>query len=200
SEILTRQDVQHLIDTLKEDYPALVDSIIPELVSLGTLQKVLVSLLKERVPIRDLATILETLSDYAGATKETDILTEYVRMALKRQITELNRDRDGKLNVFTIDPGIEQQLSDAVQNTKQGLMLVLDPALTESLLQKIGKQVELMQAAGYTPVCICSPNIRLALRRLVEAVYTHLAIVSYNEILPDVELVSTGMVRLEDDN
>ncbi|UCG61247.1 MAG: flagellar biosynthesis protein FlhA, partial [Candidatus Zixiibacteriota bacterium] len=94
SEILTRQDVQHLIDTLKEDYPALVDSIIPELVSLGTLQKVLVSLLKEKVPIRDLVTILETLSDYAGATKETDILTEYVRMALKRQITELNRDRD----------------------------------------------------------------------------------------------------------
>ena len=102
--------------------------------------------------------------------------------------------------MFTIDPSIEQQLSDAVQNTKQGLMLVLDPALTESLLLKIGKQVDLMQAGGYAPVCICSPNIRLALRRLVEAVHPHLAVVSYNEILPDVELVSTGMVRLEDDN
>ena len=200
SEIITRQDVQHLVDTLKEDYPALVESVIPETVSLGTLQKVLVSLLKEKVPVRDMASVLETLSDYTAVTKDTDVLTEYVRMSLKRQITELYRDKEGKINVFTIDPGIEQKLSDAVQNTKQGLMLVLEPALTETLLQMIGKQVELMQAAGYVPVCICSPNIRLALRRLVEAVYPHLAVVSYNEILPDVELVSTGMVRLSDDN
>ncbi|UCD62816.1 MAG: flagellar biosynthesis protein FlhA [Candidatus Zixiibacteriota bacterium] len=200
SEIITRQDVQHLMDTLKEDYPALVESIIPEVVSLGTLQKVLVSLLKEKVPVRDMATVLETLADYIGATKETDVLTEYVRMALKRQITELYRDREGKINLFTIDPSVEQQLSEGVQNTKQGLMLVLDPSLTETLLKKIGKQVELMQAAGYAPVCICSPNIRLALRRLVEAVYPHLAVVSYNEILPDVELVSTGMVGISDDN
>ncbi|MEE8578117.1 MAG: flagellar biosynthesis protein FlhA [candidate division Zixibacteria bacterium] len=200
SEIITRQDVQHLIDTLKEDYPALVESVIPESVSLGALQKVLVSLLKEKVPVRDMASVLETMSDYAAVTKDTDVLTEYVRMSLKRQITELYRDKEGRINVFTIDPGIEQKLSDAVQNTKQGLMLVLDPALTETLLQTIGKQVELMQAAGYLPVCICSPNIRLALRRLVEAVHPHLSIVSYNEILPDVELVSTGMVRLSDDN
>ncbi len=200
SEIISRQDVQHLIDTLKEDYPALVDSVIPESVSLGTLQKVLVSLLKEKVPIRDMASVLETMSDYAAITKDTDVLTEYVRMSLKRQITELYRDKEGRVNVFTIDPGIEQKLSDAVQNTKQGLMLVLDPALTETLLQIIGKQVDLMQAAGYVPVCICSPNIRLALRRLIEAVHPHLAVVSYNEILPDVELVSTGMVRLSDDN
>lgn len=200
SEILTRQDVQNLIQTLKEDYPALVDSVIPEQVSLGTLHKVLSALLREKVPVRDMATVLETLSDYIGATKDTDVLTEYVRMALKRQITELYRDREGKINVFTIDPTIEHQLSEAVQNTKQGLMLVLDPAITEKLIHDIGKQAELMQAAGYTPVCICSPNIRLALRRLVEAVLPHLAVVSYNEILPDVELVSTGTVRFSDDN
>ena len=199
-EMISRQDVQHLVDTLKEDYPVLVDSIIPESVSLGTLQKVLVSLLKEKVPIRDMATVLETISDYIGVTKETDVLTEYVRMALKRQITELYRARDGKINVFTIDPAVEQQLAEAVQNTKQGLMLVLDPAMTETLLGNFGRQVELMQAAGYIPACICSPNIRLALRRLVETVYPHLAVVSYNEILPDVELVSTGMVGLNDDN
>jgi len=200
SEILTRQDVQNLIQTLKEDYPALVDSVIPEQVSLGTLHKVMASMLSEKIPVRDMATVLETLSDYIGATKDTDVLTEYVRMALKRQITELYRDREGKISVFTIDPAIEHQLSEAVQNTKQGLMLVLEPAITERLIQDISKQVELMQAAGYTPVCICSPNIRLALRRLVEAVMPHLAVVSYNEILPDVELVSTGMVRFSDDN
>lgn len=200
AEILNRQDVQHLVDTLKEDFPALVDSTIPEQVSLGTLQKVLKALLKERVPIRDLATILETISDYITATKEPDVLAEYVRMALRRQITELYKDKEGKINVFTIDPAVEQQLSESVQNTKQGLMLVLDPALAEKLLDKIGEEMKRPLLAGFTPVCICSPNIRLALRRLAEARHPQLAVVSYNEIMPEVELISTGMVRLEDDN
>jgi len=200
SEILSRQDVQHLIDTLKEDYPALVDSVIPEVVPLGTLQKVLQSLLRERVPIRDLATIVETISDYVGATKDTDVLAEYVRMALKRQITEINKDKEGKISVFTIDPVVEQQLSESVQSTKQGLMLVLDPALSETLLEKVGQQVTAFSALGHTPLCICSPNIRLALKRLLEAAYPNLVVVSYNEIMPDVELVSMGMVRLQDDN
>jgi len=199
-EIMTRQDVQHLVDTLKEDYPALVSSVIPELLSLGMLQKILQALLSERVPIRDLATIVETASDYAAATKEADVLAEYVRMALKRQITETCKDDRGKINVFTIDPALEQQLADSVQNTKQGLMLVLDPQMTEKLLERIGLETEKMQSAGLTPVCICSPNVRLALRRLLEASYPALAVVSYNEIMPNVEIVSTGMVRLQDDN
>jgi flagellar biosynthesis protein FlhA len=200
AEILTRQDVQHLVNTLKEDYPALVESTIPEVVPLSTLQKILQALLKERVPIRDLATIVETASDYIGATKESDILAEYVRMALKRQITEMYKDKDGKINVFTIDPAIEQSLSDSIQNTKQGLMLAVDPALASTLLEKIGQFVEQMETAGQTPVCLCSPNIRLGLRRLVEPKYPHLAVVSYNEILPETEVVSVGMVRLQDDH
>lgn len=199
-EILTRQDVQHLVDTLKEDYPALVDTTIPEIIPLGTLQKVLVNLLNEKIPVRDLATILETASDYVHATKDTDVLTEYVRMALKRQISELYRDKDGRINVFTIDPAIEQQMADSIQNTKQGLMLVMDPSLTETVIEKIKKQADLMMSAGYQAVCICSPNIRLALRRLVEAACPSLSVVSYNEILPDIELVSTGIVRLNNDN
>jgi flagellar biosynthesis protein FlhA len=200
SEIVTRQDVQHLIDTLKEDCPALVSSVIPEMISLGTLHKVLQALLSERIPVRDLATIVETVSDYITVTKETDVLAEYVRMALKRQITELYKDNTSKINVFTLDPAIEQKLSDSVQNTKQGLMLVLDPSLTDLLLRKLGEQSDRMQAAGLTPAVICSPNIRLALRRLVEASYPSLAVISYNEILPTAELVSVGMVRLSDDN
>jgi len=200
AEILTRQDVQHLVETLKEDYPALVDSVIPELVPLGTLQKVLQAMLRERIPVRDLATIVETVSDYIGATKEADILAEYVRMSLKRQITEIYKDNEGRINVFTIDPAIEQQLSESVQNTKQGLMLVLEPAMTEAILEKIGEEVSKMENGGQVAICICSPNIRLALRRLVEASYPNLAIISYNEILPNVEIVSTGLVRLQDDN
>lgn len=200
NEIVTRQDVQHLIDTLKEDYPALVDSIIPEQVSLGILQKVLQTLLHERVPVRDLATILETISDYIGATKEPDVLGEYVRMALKRQITELYKDRDGKINVFTIDPSVEQALADSVQNTKQGLMLAVDPAMAETLLENMSGLVNEMQVAGLTPACLCSPNIRLALHRLVETKFPGIAVLSYNEIMPDVEVVSTGLVRLQNDN
>jgi flagellar biosynthesis protein FlhA len=197
-EILTRQDVQHLVDMLKEDYPALVSSVISESLSLGMLQKILKALLSERVPIRDLATIVETASDYAAATKEADVLAEYVRMSLKRQITEACKDDRGKINVFTIDPALEQQLADSVQNTKQGLMLVLDPQMTEKLLERIGLETERMQSAGLTPICICSPNVRLALRRLLEASYPTLIVVSYNEIMPNVEIVSTGMVRLQD--
>jgi len=200
AEIMSRQDVQHLVDTLKEDYPALVDSVVPEVVPLGTLQKVLQQLLRERVAVRDLATILETVSDYIGATKEADVLSEYARMALKRQITESQKDAKGTISVFTIDPAVEQTLAESVQNTKQGLMLAIDPAMAEALLKRIGEQVDAQQNNGISPAAICSPNIRLALRRLVEAKFPHLTVLSYNELMPDAEVVSTGMVRLQDDN
>jgi len=200
AEILSRQDVQHLVDTLKEDSPALVESVVPEVVPLGTLQKVLQTLLRERIAVRDLSTILETVSDYIGSTHEADVLSEYVRMALRRQITDQHTDAKGKISVFTIDPAIEQTLADAVQNTKQGLMLAIDPALAETLLKRIAEQVEAQQNNGISPACICSPNIRLALRRLVETRFAALAVLSYNEILPDTEVMSTGMVRMQDDN
>lgn len=200
AEVLNRQDVRHLVDTLKEDYPALVESVIPDVVSLASLQKVLQLLLKERVPIRDLATIVETVSEYIGVTSEPDVLAEYARMALKRQITELYKDKKGRVNVFTIDPTLEQKMADTIQNTKQGLMMILDPALAEKIIERINEQIEVIQTTGHIPVCICSPNIRLALRRLVEASLPNLVVVSYNEILPSVEIVSTGMVRLQDDN
>ena len=167
---------------------------------MGLLQKVLQGLLSERVPVRDLSTILETISDYIGATQEPDVLGEYVRMALKRQISELYRDREGKINVFTLDPVVEQKLAESVQNTKQGLMLAVDPSMAETLLKNMGHQTETMQNAGLTPVCLCSPNIRLALRRLAEAKFPDLAVVSYNEIRPEVEVVSIGTVRLSNDN
>ncbi|HOP05795.1 MAG TPA: flagellar biosynthesis protein FlhA [candidate division Zixibacteria bacterium] len=199
-EIMSRQDVQRLVDNLKQDSPALVDSTIPDVVSLGNLQKVLQSLLSERVSIRDLGSIIETVSDYIGATKEPDVLAEYVRMNLRRQITDMYRDKNNRIHVFTIDPAVEQKLSESVQNTKQGLMLVMDPSLTDRLLGKIEKQTEKMQTEGHTPICITSPNVRLALRRLVEARVSSLAVVSYNEIMPDVELISTGVVRFDDDH
>jgi flagellar biosynthesis protein FlhA len=200
SELLTRQDVAHLISTLKEDNPSLVEDVVPTIVPYSTIQKVLKSLLNERISIRDLATIMETITDYYQATKETDVLAEYVRMALKCQITEMYRGKDNKIHVFTIDPGIEQMLTDSVQNTKQGLMLVTSPADSERLIKAIGIQVDRHTTAGHTPICLSSPNIRLALKRLTEAAHPSLIILSYNEISNNVEVVSTGIVRFGNDN
>ncbi len=199
-EILSRQDVQHLIETLKEDYPALVDGVIPEVVPLGTLQKILQSLLAERIPVRDLATIIETTSDYIGATKEPEILAEYVRISLKRQITDLYRDKSGKIHVFTVDPAIEQQMAESIQSSKQGLVLGLEPSLSEKILAGMGKLIEKMSNSGQIQLCICSPNIRLVLRKLAESKYPALNVVSYNEILPETDLISIGIVRIENES
>ena len=199
-EILSRQDVQHLIETLKEDYPALVDGVIPEVVPLGTLQKILQSLLAERIPVRDLATIIETTSDYIGATKEPEILAEYVRISLKRQITDLYRDKSGKIHIFTVDPAIEQQMAESIQSSKQGLVLGLEPSLSEKILAGMGKLIEKMSNSGQIQLCICSPNIRLVLRKLAESKYPALNVVSYNEILPETDLISIGIVRIENES
>ena len=199
-EILSRQDVQHLTQTLKEDYPALVDGVIPEVVPLGTLQKILQSLLSERIPVRDLATIIETTSDYIGATKEPEVLAEYVRISLKRQITDLYKDKSGKIHVFTVDPAIEQQMAESIQSSKQGLVLGLEPSLSEKLLAGIGKLIEKMSDSGQIQLCICSPNIRLVLKKLAESKYPALNVVSYNEILPETELISIGIVRIENES
>jgi flagellar biosynthesis protein FlhA len=200
AELVTRQDVSHLLETLKEDYPSLVEGVVPETVPLPIIQKVIQGLLSERIPVRDLATIMETITDYYPATKEADVLTEYVRMSLKRQITDIYKDSNGKIHIFTMDPSVEQMLTDAVQSTKQGLMLVVPPADSERLIKAVGEEIENAQAAGHNPICLCSPNIRLALKRLTETAYPTLMVLSYNEITNNVEVISTGMVRLGNDN
>jgi len=200
AELLTRQDVSHLIATLKEDNPTLVDDVVPAVVSYSIIQKVLQSLLRERIPVRDLPTIMETITDYVQVTKETDVLAEYVRISLKRQITDIYKDKDNKVHVFTIDPAIEKMLTDSVQNTKQGLMLVTSPADSERVLRAVGKQVEKMNLAGHTPICLSSPNIRLALKRLTEVNFPTLIVLSYNEISNNVEVVSLGAVGFGNDN
>lgn len=199
-ELLSRQDVAHLVNTVKEDYPSLVNDVIPNVVPLSAVQKVLQALLAERIPVRNLATIIETITDYYTVTKEPDVLAEYVRMALKRQITDLYKDKDNKIYLFTIDPAIEQMLTDAVQNSKQGLMLVISPSDSQRLLNAIGKQIDSITAAGHLPICLSSPNIRLALKRLTEGSYPGLVVLSYNEISNNVEVISTGTVRFGDDN
>ncbi len=196
AEIFTRQDVKNLVERIKREAPAAVDEVVGELVPLATLQRVLQNLLNERISIRDTVTILETLADYSQQTKDPDVLTEYVRMALRRMITNNYKNSDDQVHVFTLDPQTEKFLSDNVQATKQGLMLVLPPAKGEVLITKIKAACEMMGREGLTPVLLVSPNIRLALRRYVQGATPTIAVISYSEVLPDVEVYSKQVVSI----
>jgi flagellar biosynthesis protein FlhA len=198
AEIFTRQDVKNLVERVKRETPAAVEDVVGELVPLATLQRVLQNLLTERISIRDMVTILETLADYSQQTKDSDVLTEYVRMALRRMITNSYRSSDNHMNVFTLDPQTEKFLSDNVQATKQGLMLVLPPAKGEVLISKIKTTCEMMGREGLTPVLLVSPNIRLALRRYVQGTIPNIVVISYSEVLPDVEVYSKQAVSIYD--
>jgi len=200
AEVISRQDVQHLLDTLKEEQPALVDGVVPDLVSLPSIHKIIQLLLAERVPIRDLATIMETVSDYAVQTKDPEVLAEYCRISLRRQISDMLKDDQGRIHCFTLSPRVEQLLTDSVQNTKQGIMLVLPPEVTERLAQETARQVENLSTGGHHPICLCSPNVRLAFRRLMEAGLPGLTVISYNEIHRDVDVISSGMVEIGNDS
>jgi flagellar biosynthesis protein FlhA len=200
AEIVSRQDIQHLLDTLKEDQPALVDGVIPDLVSLPVLHKIIQLLLSERVPVRDLATVMETVSDYATTTKDPEVLAEYCRIALRRQISDMLKNDEGKIYCFTLSPQVEQLLTDSVQNTKQGIMLVLPPEITERLVKETATQVDNLATGGHHPICLCSPNVRLAFRRLMESGLPNLIVISYNEIHRDVDVMSSGMVEISNDS
>ncbi len=200
AEIVSRQDIQHLMDTLKEEQPALVDGVVPDLVSLPTVHKIIQLLLSERVPVRDLATIMETVSDFAVQTKDPEVLAEYCRIALRRQISDMLKDEQGKIYCFTLSPRVEHLLTESVQNTKQGIMVVLPPEVTERLVKETARQVENLSTSGHHPICLCSPNVRLAYRRLMEAALPNLIVISYNEIHRDMDVISGGMVEMSHDS
>jgi flagellar biosynthesis protein FlhA len=194
AELLTRQDVQHLLDTLKQDYPAVVDAVVPEALSLGQVQKVLQNLLAERLPVRDLLTILETLADYAETTRDPDILTEYVRMALRRQLSSQYTCQDGTVRVITLDHATEDLLSETLQHQKTGLTLGVSPEITTQLREQIRPFVDRVLDSGETPVLLAAPNIRLGLRRLLAPSLPTLAVVSINELLPDLEVLALHQI------
>ena len=193
-ELLTRQDVQSLLNNLKESNPSLVDELTPKLLGLGEIQKVLQNLLREGISIRDLLTILETLADYAPTTRDTDILTEYVRQALKRAISTKYFPANETSSVVTLDPKVEQEIMQSVKQTETGAFLNLDPARSRSIVDSVGKEVEKLENLGKTPIIITSPIVRMYFKRLTEDYFRDLVVVSYNEIEPNVELQSVGMV------
>ena len=194
AELLTRQDVQGLINNLKENNPALVEELVPKLLGLGEVQKVLQNLLQEGISIRDLLTIFETLADYASTTRDTDILTEYVRQSLKRAISVKYFPAHETTQVITLDPKIEQEIMGSVKQTEQGAYLNLDPERTRKIMDSLGKEVQKLENMGKNPIIITSPIVRMYFKRLTEDYYKDLIVVSYNEIESNVELQSVGMV------
>lgn len=198
SELLTRQDVQNLVNNLKETNPSLVDELLPKLLGLGEVQKVLQNLLQEGISIRDLLTIFETLADYATTTRDTDILTEYVRQALKRAISSKFFAPNDMTSVVTVDPKLEQEIMGAVKQTETGSYLSLDPERTKAIIQSVGAEVEKLENMGKNPIVITSPIVRLYFKRLTEDYYKDLIVISYNEVDNNVELQSVGMVTIND--
>ena len=200
AEILTRQDVQHLLEVAKKEFPSVVEDTIPGVVGMNVLQKVLQNLLAEKIPIKDMQTIMETLNDYGTQTKDPDLLSEYCRYALRRIITNLYINPDGKINVFTLEPHLEKTLAEAVNVQKHGLTLIIPPELAERLVQSVQEVINQVSQTGELPICLVSANLRLALWKFLNGNVSQLAVLSYNEILPEIEVHSIGSVEINNAN
>ena len=193
-ELLGRQEVQTLIDNIKQTNPAIVEELVPKLMSIGEIQKVLANLLKENVSIRDMVTILETLADYSPMTHDVDMLTEYVRQALGRSISQ--KFFTGNSNVITLDPKVEQLIMDSIQKTEFGSYLALDPSVSNTIINNVSKNVQRLLQLGNQPIVLASPIVRLYFKRLTENVIPGLIVLSYNEIDPGIEIQSVGTVTV----
>ncbi len=197
-EILTRQDTRDLLDNLKEDYPALVDDVVPNLLSLSDVQEILKNLLRERVSIRDLVTIIETVSGLSHSVKYPDLLSEAARRSLARTISNQYRATDGVLHVITLSPRLEKMLNDAMGDLSHGIMLSLDPRLAQQLLEATAERLEQLATHGYVPAILCSAAVRLAFKRFTERALPNLAVLSYSEVAPGVDVHAEGMIELVD--
>ncbi len=195
-ELLGRQEVQRLLDRLARTNPKVVEELVPGTLTLGAIQKVLQSLLQERVSIRDLLTIMETLADYGAYTKDPDILTEYVRQRLGRALTRPLETQDHKLMVFSLDPFIEDLLKDALQKTDYGTYLAIAPETAEDIIKGMQDSAEKALAQNLHPIVVCSPAVRRHLRRLVERHLPSCAVLSHHELVTDAAIQSLGVVRL----
>lgn len=197
ADLLGRQEVQALIDTIKKTHPAVVKELIPDQMTLGEIQKILQNLVRERVSIRDLVTILETVADNVHVTKDVEILTECVRVALSRVICRDYMNNEGLINVITLDPQVEQLIAGSIQRSEVGSFLALDPNLGQEILARLGDEINNLQEQGLQPICLVAPQIRPAFKKLTERSFPNLIVLSWNEIAPKVNVNSVGMVTLQ---
>jgi flagellar biosynthesis protein FlhA len=193
-ELLGRQEIQNIINFIKEHNSAVVDELIPDLMSLGDLQRVLANLLKEQISIRDMITIMETLADYAKITKDADVLTEYVRQALKRQISKQYGGDKQTISALTLDPSLEEKLRESIQHSEFGSYLALDPDVAQGMIDKLSRQYQDLSQKGITPIVICAPILRLYFKRLIERFISNMVVLSYNEIDSNINVEVIGMV------
>ena len=195
-ELLGRQEVQSLVDNLATHYPKIVEELVPKVVSISILQRVLQRLLRERVSIRDLLAILETLADYISITKNVDILTGYVRQALSRTITRQYQDPDGNVNVVMLSPNIEDTISQSIQHTEFESFVSPDPNMVKKLIGSLQKVIANFETTGLHPVILCSPLVRCHLRKILEKFIPNIVVLAHNEIVRDVNIKSFGVVEL----
>ena len=199
-DFLGRQEVQQLLDNLKDSHPKVVEELVPNYLSLGGVVKVLQNLLREQVPIRDLLLILETLADWAPATKDLDLLTEYVRQSLARTITKIHQTAEGILPVVTLDHSVESAVAAAIQPTEQGSHFALDPNTAQKIVNNLAQVLDKSQSLNYQPVIVCSAPIRCYFKKLVDQFVPNISVLSYDEILSNVEIQSLGTLELSDAN
>jgi flagellar biosynthesis protein FlhA len=191
--LLTREQINRLLEKLKEKSPKLVDEVVPDQIKPGQIQKVLCNLLRERVPIRDLETIVETLGDWIGRTDDLDVLTEYVRNALARTICQQYRDAENKLWCVTLDPAMEDTVNAHIERNDRGTMITIPPQVARKITEKVAEGLQRLVAGGHPPVVLCSPPVRSPVRRLLEPVLPNVVVLGYNEI-DSVQVESVAMV------
>jgi len=194
-ELLNRQQVQTLLDNLKKAQPALVDEVVPKMFSLGEIQKILANLLSENIPIRDMASIIEALSDYGNLTRDPEMLTEYVRQSLRRSISKRFIPEDVAYAI-TLDPSLEQLILDSTKQSEHGSYLAIEPMQVHSIFDRLRSIIENMKNKGRTPVILTSPLVRRQFRKISEQISPELAVLSYNEIDSGVEVLSEGVIRI----
>lgn len=199
-ELLTRQDVQTLITKVKEENDVLVDELVPKLMNIGEIQKVLANLLREGISIRDLVSIFETLADYAHNIKDTDVLTEYVRQSLRRAISRKCFQQGQTNNVLTLDPELEQQIMDSVQQSDHGAYIALNPRISTQIIEKINVEVSRLNFTSAQPIILTSPIVRLYFKKIIEEELPNIIVLSFNEVdTSTVEIQPVGMVSINED-
>jgi flagellar biosynthesis protein FlhA len=193
-EILSRQDVQALLDNLKQTNPTVVTELIPAQLNVGQVQRILQNLLAEGISIRNLAGILEKISDYAGVTKNPDELSEHARRALGSQIVKPFQNDTGSLQAITLDPRLEQQIAQGVRQSPTEISLMMEPKLARHVVDSLSKRIQHLLTVGQPPVVMCAPHIRLAFRRFFETTFSELTVLSYAEVPARIEIQNAGII------
>lgn len=196
ADLLGRQETKQLVDHVQETYPILVEELTPTPLAIGEIQKVLAKLLQEQVSIRNLPVIFETLADYSKYTSDIDVLAEYVRQSLARQITNQYADEMNSLKVLTVSGKVEKVIADSIQQTEQGNYLSLDPTISQEILESISQEIERVALMNQSPVILSSPAIRMYIRQITERYFPQIPILSYNELEASVEVQSVGVVDI----